>query len=84
LCFLGVCSIHYEIGLSVPDREEAQVKKAMVNAAAQVVALATAEKIGTAEAYVVAQLTEIDMLITDMDAPEDVLHMYKARGLEVL
>jgi DeoR/GlpR family transcriptional regulator of sugar metabolism len=84
VCFLGVCSIHYEIGLSVPDREEAQVKKAMVNAAAQVVALATAEKIGTAEAYIVAQLTELDMLITDTSAPEEALHLYKASGLEIL
>jgi DeoR/GlpR family transcriptional regulator of sugar metabolism len=84
LCFLGVCSIHYEIGLSVPNREEAQVKSIMVASSAQVVALATTEKIGTAETFIVAQLHQLDMLITDADTPADSLRLYKDKGLEIL
>jgi DeoR/GlpR family transcriptional regulator of sugar metabolism len=83
LCFLGVCSIHYEIGLSVPNREEAQVKNAMVASAKHVVALATAEKIGTAEKYIAAQLHQIDTLITDTDTSEEVIHLYQEKGIEV-
>ncbi len=83
-CFLGVCSIHYEIGLSIPNREEAQVKQAMVQASAQVVALATAEKIGTAETYVAASIKDIDTLITDTALPPEVLQLYKNQGIEVM
>jgi DeoR/GlpR family transcriptional regulator of sugar metabolism len=84
LCFLGVCSIHYEVGISVPNREEAQVKQAMIAAAAQVAALATAEKIGTAETYVAAPINEVDLLITDTTIPADVIQLYRGKGVEVL
>lgn len=84
VCFLGVCSIHYEIGLSVPNREEAQVKQAMASSAAQVVALATAEKIGTAETYIVAPINEVDILITDTIITPDVIKLYTEKGMEVI
>ncbi len=84
LCFLGVCSIHFEIGLSVPNREEAQVKRSMMAASAQAVALATTEKIGTAEAYVVDGLQALDILITDMAPGNEILNLYKEKGVELL
>lgn len=84
VCFLGVCSIHYEIGLTVPDREEAQVKRAMIASAAQTIALATAEKIGTAEAYVVERLQAIDILVTDGLADEEILRLYRERGIDII
>jgi DeoR/GlpR family transcriptional regulator of sugar metabolism len=84
LCFLGVCSIHFEIGLSVPNREEAQVKRAMIAASAQAIALATTEKIGTAEAYVVDGLQSLDILITDMAPASEMLNLYREKGVEVL
>lgn len=84
ICFLGICSIHYEIGLSVPEREEAQVKRSMIAASAQVVALATTEKMGTAEAYVVEGLQALDVLITDMAPGNEILNLYRDKGVEVL
>ena len=53
-CVLGVCALHPEAGLSTDDLEEAQVKRAMVDAAADVIALATADKLRAGSAYVVA------------------------------
>jgi DeoR family fructose operon transcriptional repressor len=76
--------LHHEIGLSVPNREEAQVKRAMINASAQVVALAIAEKIGTAETFIVGELRDIDVLVTDSAAPVEVLQWYTRSGIEVL
>jgi DeoR/GlpR family transcriptional regulator of sugar metabolism len=80
---LGVCSLHHEWGLTLRDREEAQVKSAMIRAASQVVALATADKIGPVESFVVAPPTQIDMLITDSTTPAEVLERYRALGIEV-
>jgi DeoR/GlpR family transcriptional regulator of sugar metabolism len=84
ICFLGVCSIHYELGISVPDREEAQVKSAMVASAAKIIALATAEKIGTAETYIAARIHELDVLITDNILTTDEMQLYRGKGLEIL
>jgi DeoR/GlpR family transcriptional regulator of sugar metabolism len=44
-CVLGVCALHPEAGLSTDDLEEAYVKRAMVAASADVIALATADKL---------------------------------------
>ena len=44
-CVLGVCALHPEAGLSTDDLEEAHVKRAMVEASADVIALATADKL---------------------------------------
>src|SRR5436309_703239 len=48
LCFLGIGSIHPEVGISTFDLEEAAVKRAMIASAAEVVAITPAEKLGTA------------------------------------
>ena len=46
---LGVCALHPEAGLSTDDLEEAHVKRAMVAASADVIALATADKLRAGE-----------------------------------
>ena len=47
-CVLGICSLHPELGVTVTDHDEAHVKRAMVEASAEVIALATADKLRTA------------------------------------
>ena len=44
---LGVCSLHPEIGITVLDLEESYVKRAMIANAAEVVAVSSAEKLGS-------------------------------------
>jgi DeoR/GlpR family transcriptional regulator of sugar metabolism len=41
-CVLGVCSLHPELGITTTHHDEAHVKRAMVEASAEVIALATA------------------------------------------
>ena len=65
---LGVCSLHPELGVTAREQEEAEVDRAMVAAAADVVVLATADKLGTASPWVVAELGELTHLVTDADA----------------
>ncbi|HVA90611.1 MAG TPA: DeoR/GlpR family DNA-binding transcription regulator [Chloroflexota bacterium] len=84
LCLLGICSLHFELGLSVSDPDEAYVKRAMVRNAALVVALAGAEKIGTAEPYVVSPVSALTHLITDRTVPEPLLAPYRSLGLTIL
>jgi DeoR/GlpR family transcriptional regulator of sugar metabolism len=84
VCMLGVCSLHPEVGISVPDLEEAHVKRAMIAGAAEVVALATAEKLGTAAPYVVGPLHELTHLVTERVVPLETLAPYEALGVTVI
>jgi DeoR/GlpR family transcriptional regulator of sugar metabolism len=84
VCMLGVCSLHPEQGISVPDLEEAHVKRAMVDGAAEVIALATSEKLGTAAPYVVGPIAELTHLITERAVPEEALAAYATKGITVI
>jgi DeoR/GlpR family transcriptional regulator of sugar metabolism len=84
LCMLGICSLHPETGISVPMLEEAHVKRAMINSAAEVVALASAEKLNTAAPYIVGPLTDLTHLVTESDVPTEVLTPYRARGITII
>lgn len=83
LCLLGVCSLHPDLGITVPDLEEAQVKRAMLQAADQVAALASAEKLGTAATHTVAPISALMYLITDGSVSDEVLDSYRASGVTV-
>jgi DeoR/GlpR family transcriptional regulator of sugar metabolism len=65
---LGVCSLHPEAGVTALEREEAEVDRAMVDAAGEVVALASADKLGTVSPWLVAGLEDITHVVTDGDA----------------
>ena len=81
-CVLGVCSLHPELGVSATDHDEAHVKRAMVAASAEVIALATADKLRTAGPWVVAELADVTHLVTE--AGEDLTDAYAAAGVSVV
>ncbi len=82
LCFLGMCSLHPEVGITVGDREEAHVKQAMIGASTEVVGLISLGKMGTSLPYLVGAASRLTRLITDA-SDEAVLHPYRAQGIEV-
>jgi DeoR/GlpR family transcriptional regulator of sugar metabolism len=84
VCMLGVCSLHPEFGISVPDLEEAHVKRAMIAGAAEVLALAAADKLGTVAPYRVGPLSDLTHLVTESGVPDEVLGPYRAAGLTVV
>lgn len=81
---LGVCSLHPEIGISVLELEESYVKRMMIANATEVVAVSTADKLGSAGPYVVGPLDELTYLVTDESAPPDRLDQFRAAGIEVI
>ncbi len=84
IVFLGVCGLHPGIGVTTNDLEEAHVKAAMIEGAAEVVALADHDKLGTAMPMVVAPLAAVTHLITDAEVDEEALAPYRALGIEVV
>lgn len=84
ICFLGVTSLHPEVGLTTRDYEEAHVERAMISSSAEVVALASAEKIGTAAPYLVGPLESLTHLVTEASIPDPQLSVYRDRGITVI
>ncbi|MEW5961195.1 MAG: DeoR/GlpR family DNA-binding transcription regulator [Chloroflexota bacterium] len=84
MCMLGICSLHPEMGITVPDLEESYVKRAMIASAAEVVALASVEKLGTAATYTVGPLSELTHLVTEPGVSEEVLAPYRALGVTIV
>jgi DeoR/GlpR family transcriptional regulator of sugar metabolism len=82
-CVLGVCALHPDAGLSTDDLEEAHVKRAMVAASADVIALATADKLRAGSAYIVAPAGELTHVVAAADATDDLLDPYRALGVSV-
>jgi DeoR/GlpR family transcriptional regulator of sugar metabolism len=84
ICMLGVAGLHPEAGITVLDLEESYVKRAMMNCAADVVAVATADKLDTAVTYSLGPITALTHLITDRTASEATLAPYRALGLSIM
>ncbi len=68
----------------MPDAEEAYVKRAMIEQAAEVVAVAGAAKLGTAAPYVIGPITALTYLVTDASIEQRVLVPYQERGIIVV
>jgi DeoR/GlpR family transcriptional regulator of sugar metabolism len=81
---LGVCGMHHQIGVTMPDWGESVVKRKMVEISAKTIALVTADKLNTAENYVVCSYQQIDVMLTDDTISESQLLDYQDLGVEVL
>ena len=84
VCILGICSVHPELGVSGDDSEEAYLKRAMIESAADVVGLATADKLGTSSPFVIAPLAELTHLVVDRAVPDEASAPYEAAGVTVV
>jgi DeoR/GlpR family transcriptional regulator of sugar metabolism len=81
---LGVCSLHPEIGITVLELEESYVKRAMIANAAEVVAVSSADKLGSAGPYVIAPVEELTYLVTEASASPEQLEEFRAAGVELV
>lgn len=83
ICFLGICSIHLQLGITSNAYEEAEVKKTIVASSSQVVALTTLEKIDTAESFYICSATSLSAIITP--TPENnKLQPFSEAGISIL
>ena len=84
LCIIGTRSIHYDRGITDIDREEAQVKQALINSATQVVSLAISEKLDTVQPFKVVDINKVHTIVTELEPTDSRLLHYKNQGIEVL
>ncbi|MEO6611418.1 MAG: DeoR/GlpR family DNA-binding transcription regulator [Chitinophagaceae bacterium] len=83
ICFLGTNAIDVEHGITDNDWEVVQLKRAMIESSKMVVCLSIAEKINSVQPIRVCGLDEIDMLITELPATDNLLKPYIEAGVKV-
>jgi len=84
VAFMGTNGVSLEHGLSTPDRSEAAAKKAMIASAQLVVVLADFSKFGVDATVRFAELSDIDVVVTDEQAPKDDVASLRERGVDVV
>ena len=84
LAFLGSDGLSPDHGLSTPDSAEASVKRAMVRAAQQTVALVDSSKAGRQLLHRFAELEDIDVLVTDDGIAPDLVSQIEEIGTRVV
>lgn len=82
--FMGVTGVHPETGLTTGDAEEAAIKRLISRQAAETVVLASSEKLGAASPYAVVPLSHISTLVVDVRLTDEVLHPYRALGIDIV
>ncbi len=83
LCILGINSLDTQFGLSENDWEVVQIKKAMIKASKKTICIGISEKLNSQQKIKVANLDEIDILITELDPNDPKLLPYKHQGLTI-
>lgn len=84
VCILGVCSIHHERGITGIMYDDSQIKKNMIQNSNSVIALSSIEKVGTAEAYFVCPIKDINVLVTNNNPEDELLKPYKDAGVTIV
>lgn len=74
--FMGVTGVHAEVGLSTGNFEEAHMKKALSEHAAETFVMASNEKLGVASSYVIMPINDINMLLIDKGHSQKALKPY--------
>jgi DeoR family transcriptional regulator of aga operon len=82
--FLGVDGLDPEIGMMTPDVLEAKLNAIMIEIAREVVVVADSSKFQRRSLSVIAKLDKINKLITDNNAPPEMLAALRARNIEVI
>lgn len=83
VAFIGANGVDAQTGFTTPDVAEAEVKRALVGAAARRIVLADASKLGRRELVTFARPGDIDLLITGAEAPASSIQQFADNGIEV-
>ena len=82
--FIGANGIDAEKGLTCFSQEEADVNQTIIRQARQKIAVADHTKLGIVATSLICGIPEIDMLITDSDATDEMVRPFMERGLKVI
>lgn len=83
ITFLGVDAIDPTLGAAAYHEGEANINHLLASCARQVVAVADSSKLGKRAFARICPIQEVDMLITDSTAPDEVVRRFEDEGVKV-
>lgn len=84
VAFIGTNALTLDHGLSTADSQEAAMKSAMITNAHKVIVLCDSTKMGTDYLVSFGSVDDIDIIITDSNAPESFVKSLRDRDVEVI
>jgi DeoR family transcriptional regulator of aga operon len=84
LMFLGVDALHHTLGATAHHEVEAATNRLMASRAQKVVVLADSSKLDRSAFARICHVREIHTVITDSDAPDDIVQQFEEQGVTVL
>lgn len=81
--FIGTGYVDVNFGLTEFDYESVQVKRAVVNASKTPVLLTISEKLNSRNRYKTCELSDIDVMITELDPSDEKLREFKDSGIKI-
>jgi DeoR family L-fucose operon activator len=82
--FLSCKGVHLERGISESNELQARIKERMIGMADEVILLADSSKFGVQAFTHVADLSEVDVIITDRRIAKEILEQLENRGITVI
>lgn len=82
--FIGIGGISLEDGLTEYNIEDAQIKQILIRSAREKIVVADGSKFGITTFSTVAPLTAVDKIVTDKEAPRDIVERIREAGVEVI
>lgn len=80
---LGACSASASHGLTSTTYEDAELKRAVIQASSRVVLVASADKLTRSSTFQFARPDELTHLVTTRGAPDDLLDVFRDEGVVV-
>ncbi|MFB9903413.1 DeoR/GlpR family DNA-binding transcription regulator [Allokutzneria oryzae] len=80
---LGICGVTAEDGVTAYDLADAETKAGAIRASTRVIAATDSAKLGRIAFGRVCPVSDLDVLVTDRDAPSDQLDRFREAGVEV-
>ncbi len=84
LYLMGTCAISKDFGITASMREDGAVKKAMLQSSKTVVVLSNSKKIGTNEPFVVCDLQQADVMVTELPSNDPKLDELRFKNLRII
>lgn len=81
--FIGVDGIDLDFGITTTDMRESDLNRAMMATAQKTIVLADSSKFRRRGFSKIADLDEIDMIITDSNIPDKMAYAIEDRGVEL-
>lgn len=84
ICFLGTTGYAPGQGFTIGAEEEYELKREIIRRTEKVVMLMDSKKIGYAYTFTIAQLSEVDVIVSDGMLDEETLRDFRQNGITVL